>query len=446
METPTFKTDGNGDMFLADDGTYKYISTWRNYFNTARFIGDGFRTTFSGEDHAVVPVSLTKDSLVFMGETTSLNLIIAGYDIDELNNTITFDSAPRAGSRIVVQIGNYDSAYTGEVTAISTRAAPYIHVMTQNIDVFFEKYPIIDRPASTAYDTAISPDGIHMAVSHEGSPYLSIYRKVSTGEYSRLPDPLSEIPIGVSTGVAFSPDNQYMAVATWSYPYLYIYKRFSDFFQRIPLGDLPTGKVNDVCFDMDSALLAVGHNEAPRLTVYSVDNATDTLEKLSASNFDGLSIPSAVYSVQFSPDNLHLAVGYSSAPFIQMFGVDGQNFTDEGSVDTPPTGTVNGVGFGPKSAFMVLAHNISPYVSIYKNYDGQWGKVQDPETLPTGNSTGVSVSKDGAFVNVSHENEPYFTAYRRLYYNFIKLDDPKTLPYGNASDIFTYPSTHYGDE
>ena len=89
--------------------------------------------------------------------------------------------------------------------------------------------------------------GDYLAVSHELSPFITIYKR-SGDTFTKLSDPAT-LPTGDGIGVSFSGDGTYLAMAHISTPYIAIYKRSGDTFTKLSNpSDLPTGDGVGVSF------------------------------------------------------------------------------------------------------------------------------------------------------------------------------------------------------
>ncbi|HOK44196.1 MAG TPA: hypothetical protein PLD49_11110 [Thermoclostridium caenicola] len=77
-------------------------------------------------------------------------------------------------------------------------------------------------PTGDGWGCAFSPNGKYLAVAHDSSPYITIYKR-SGDTFTKLSNP-SVLPTGAARGCAFYPDGIYLAVAHDSSPYITIYK------------------------------------------------------------------------------------------------------------------------------------------------------------------------------------------------------------------------------
>jgi len=81
------------------------------------------------------------------------------------------------------------------------------------------------RPTNTGRGCAFDPTGTYLAVAHDGSPYITIYKR-SGDTFTKLANPAT-LPTGVGYGCAFDPTGTYLAVAHSSSPRITIYNGFS---------------------------------------------------------------------------------------------------------------------------------------------------------------------------------------------------------------------------
>ena len=85
---------------------------------------------------------------------------------------------------------------------------------------------------------------------------------------TKLPDP-STLPTDTGYGVAFDSTGTYLAVAHDRSPYITIYKRSGDTFTKLlDPSALPTGTGLGVAFDSTGTYLVVGHANSPCITIY----------------------------------------------------------------------------------------------------------------------------------------------------------------------------------
>ena len=85
---------------------------------------------------------------------------------------------------------------------------------------------------------------------------------------TKLADP-STLPTGTGRGATFPLDGTYLAVAHDTSPFITIYKRSGDVFTKLANPSaLPTGTGRGATFPLDGTYLAVAHSTSPFITIY----------------------------------------------------------------------------------------------------------------------------------------------------------------------------------
>ena len=111
-------------------------------------------------------------------------------------------------------------------------------------------------PTNSAKESSWSSDGTYLAVAHQNSPYITIYKR-SGDALTKLANP-SSLPSNTCFSVDFSSDDTYLAVGSDNAPYILIYKRSGDTFTKLANpSSLPANSANTVDFSSDDTYLAV---------------------------------------------------------------------------------------------------------------------------------------------------------------------------------------------
>ena len=284
-------------------------------------------------------------------------------------------------------------------------------------------------PADQGNGTDFSADGVYMAVAHNTSPFVTIYKRAGD-VFTKLSDPAT-LPVGTGTGVSFSESGVYLSVSHATTPYVTIYKRSGDVFTKLAdPATLPTGYSRGTSFSQDNTYLSVSHNTTPFVTIYK--RAGDVFTKLS----DPATLPPAQsYGAAFSNDNTYLSVAHLSSPFITIYKRAGDVFTKLADPASLPADRGQGVAFSADNTYLSVAHPTSPFVTIYKRAGDVFTKLADPATLPPNAGQGVAFSADNTYMIVAHGTTPYVTIYKRAGDVFTKLADPATLPPNTARGV-----------
>jgi hypothetical protein len=295
-------------------------------------------------------------------------------------------------------------------------------------------------PPYTANGVAFSPNGTLLAVAHETSPYVSIYRLGATnGTWYKMRNPTT-LPEGDATSVAFSPNGTLLAVGTIYSPCLVMYRRgpTNGTFYKIPGPTGVAGAPYDIKFSPDGVYMAVGHQDMPRLTIYKRGATNGTYYKLQ----NPTTLPSSnVNGVAFSHNGTYLAASFTFSPYLLIYkkgAVNGTYYREPNNPTTVP-GAIQGLAFSHNSTYLAAGSYYSPYVIIYKRgaTNGTYYKLPNPATLPTNAGWGVAFSNDSIYLSVAHYNYPYLTIYRRGATNgtYYKLPNPATLPANVGQDV-----------
>ena len=101
-------------------------------------------------------------------------------------------------------------------------------------------------PSNTGYGASFSPDGAYLAVAHEYSPFITIYKR-SGDVFTKLANP-STLPSNTGYGTSFSPDGAYLAVTHSTSPFITIYKGQLKFF---------ASKIQNLYYLIDGASLGI---------------------------------------------------------------------------------------------------------------------------------------------------------------------------------------------
>ena len=79
-----------------------------------------------------------------------------------------------------------------------------------------------DLPAGRGYGASFSADNTYLAIAHETTPFVTIYKR-SGDTFTKLANP-ADLPADEGYGASFSPDGTYLAIAHETTPFVTIYK------------------------------------------------------------------------------------------------------------------------------------------------------------------------------------------------------------------------------
>ncbi len=212
------------------------------------------------------------------GEAVGGGFFVSGakgiqVEVDTVNHTLGFKSGG-AGLPAL-----WKDERTAEAFAAITKYDPILMQHYGSWDEGINKVadPAV-LPATTAWGTAFSPDGVYLAVTNQTtSPFITIYKR-DGDTFTKLTNPTT-LPTGTAYGCHFSHDGVYLAVAHEVTPFITIYKRSGDTFTKLANPTtLPTGAAYGCHFSPDEVYLAVAHDGSPRVTIYK--RSGDTFTKL----------------------------------------------------------------------------------------------------------------------------------------------------------------------
>jgi len=339
----------------------------------------------------------TQETLVF-GE------VISAFDPVLVKHGITAQAAPAV---LPASTGNkcawsHDNVYL----AVAHNNTPFltIYKMTDGVPVALVT-PLSALPASTAHDVAWSNDDGHLAVAHATAPYITVYSR-SGDAFTKLDNPATT-PTTTAVSVEWANNGSFDFLATMqgTTPWINAYKLDAGVLTRIATpADLPTGTGYDASWVPGGSYLAVANSLSPYLRLYSFDGTTLTKEADPTP-----AILEAHKQIEFSPDGLKLAVaGFSGTTL---------TYTRSGAVLTaysPETlkhgSALQAVCWKSDGNYMLVAGNPVPYIRLYKVRNGI-AYHTDAITAPAGTGNGCSWSPDSTLIAVAHATTPFITVY-----------------------------------
>ncbi|OPX87011.1 MAG: hypothetical protein A4E53_02666 [Pelotomaculum sp. PtaB.Bin104] len=138
-------------------------------------------------------------------------------------------------------------------------------------------------PAGAGRGASFDPTGTYLAIAHDVSPYVTIYKR-SGDTFTKLADPAT-LPASTGFSASFDPTGTYLAIAHDVSPYVTIYKRSGDTFTKLAdPATLPASTGFSASFDPTGTYLAIAHDVSPYVTIYTA------LSMYSSSSLSDLSI------------------------------------------------------------------------------------------------------------------------------------------------------------
>lgn len=280
-------------------------------------------------------------------------------------------------------------ALRGSLAAIAEESSPYIHFYDVDADVFTEVAAPSTLPTGRAVGVAISPDETYVAVAHDTSPFITVYKRDRYGVFNKLANP-SSLPAGNATSVSWSDDGAYLAVAHAGSPYVSVYKLASDVLTK--LSALPdthaTGPSTKVAYA--GADLAVGYSATPYLKIYKqAGDSFSTVDIL------GTAMDATVTDMSFSSE--FLACVSSGKSNVYIFEREG-NFYRRTTLTEPSAGTLpQAVAFAPGGKLLVVGTftlTASKYF-VFHEWDGTEFSSIDVSALTNADGSVYAVGISG---------------------------------------------------
>ncbi|MDQ0317735.1 TolB family protein [Amorphus orientalis] len=176
---------------------------------------------------------------------------------------------------------------------------------------------------------AVSPDDLHIAVATNTSGGGLYLLKKNGSSFSQIPMSAGDKPGTTAYYVAYSPDGQYLAVGYNGGSNLIVYRRSGDTYTRLPAPDVaPTSYCHHLNWSPDSSHLAASFSVDPGLHVYEVTPSAVTL--VAARDVSG-SPPRVEASFFLSIDSL--LVLYGGGDPSPLFNFDGSTLSFNQDVD-----------------------------------------------------------------------------------------------------------------
>jgi len=236
---------------------------------------------------------------------------------------------------------------------------------------------------------SFSADGKYFVSSGGGALVSStlIYR-INGSTFTRLPNLDVALPLDIRD-VSLSADGVYLCAAGLTSPFIYLYERIGDQFTRLPdPAEIPPAAASSCSFSPDGQLLAIGHNNAPRVSIYTVGSF------LKIPNISGIS--SNANEVSFSSCSNYLCIATQASPYLYAFRRNGQSFT---SLSIPALSPVPTAGYScdisEDGKYLFFLSNASLY-SLSRNA-GAYTQVSN-SSFSASTSHSVSVSKNSEMV------------------------------------------------
>lgn len=208
---------------------------------------------------------------------------------------------------------------------------------------------------------------------------------------------LAEVFLPISWGAKFSPDGEYLSVAFDGSPFYRVWKltyapdgssaSVADVSATFPALTSANNGMN-VDWSPDGKYLAVSHWAASNGNMSVIDISTKTLVAT------GIAVPTAAWSVQFSPDSSMLAVAGDDGVRVYRTDTWAQVFINT------TNGPANDVAWSPDGTRIVAS---TVPATIYSIAGFTITKLTTSGSFPTGRAWAVGVSPDSKYAVVGYD-------------------------------------------
>lgn len=134
------------------------------------------------------------------------------------------------------------------------------------------------------------------------------------------------------------------------------------------------------------------------------------------------------YGLAFSPDNRYLFSGRNSSPFLAVFDMNDNTFTDLSVIPVPPLSNVWCVEFNADGSKIAVGSTSSPFITLYNWPAGT--QISTPASLPAGRVKCAAWSPDGAYLALGLAVSPWVEIYNVS--TWAKITPTWGTPFGAA--------------
>ena len=358
----------------------------------------------SGGSSELVISGQLEEELIF-GENLALHDLV--YGINSIPGLVLTQDLFPTGTDPQYSTGGANACKfnpDGSHLAVACQISPWLAIY-KKVNSSFELLPTPDiLPTASVSDCSYSPNGLYLAVVFNAPPYMHVY-SVSGDTYTKLEDPVPTLSHSFSR-CTFSPNSMYLAIAG----NIIVYKITDGIFNVLPIS-LGYGVRSDCCnFSPDGNYFLSMSINSPYLWYYKISG--DTFTQI---NTPSPSPPSgASYSSAFSPNGRYLVVTVVSASYYSLIYERQGDYLIPISNPLSPaiSGYMYGCSFSPDSLYLVFTDDYIPNFRVYKFSKGLFTLV-GPNHLydRQGRSFGCSFSPDGIYLAIAARNAPAVTIY-----------------------------------
>lgn len=351
---------------------------------------------------AAVPISKLSGTSKFFQATDSRILPLYTWSSPSLLTSAP-TSAPAGAAT-----GECAWSPDGKFLAVSHQTTPYLTVYERQKDTFTKLDAPSSLPAGTGQCVAWSPSGEFLVIGHSTTPFFTIYRKSGT-TLTKLTNP-GTLPAAAVKAVAWSPDGRFLCAGVdrsgGAGVIANIYERSGTTFTKLAdPADMPSSTTGEqgIAFSDNGQFLAIAYGNG--IKIFTISGSTFT----GISNPSGM--PTTPFSVAFSKGSTLFGMTGSGSPFFAVYTISGVTFTKMANPATLPANQPVSIDFSPENDFVAVTDFDSPYVLIYSIVGTTLTKQSDLGSF-MGAGYGVKFSPDARYLACISSDSPYLQVYK----------------------------------
>jgi WD40 repeat protein len=395
-----------------------------------------------GDKIGALIADATQTNVSINGLTSASGSILSGVVVGASNVAEDFgyralinpipDGATRKLVKKVIPYNNFNStgsracAYSpdGAHVVVGFNSSPYLQIF-RNAPETYEKLADPDvMPTGAVYAIKYSSDGNYLLVAHDTTPFFTLYSR-NGDTYTKLPNPV-DLPNGNGRGIGISSDGVYFAVTSDAYdaPCSYFYKRTDTTIAKI-FDNKGYGYFGNVAAMSDDGVYYMAADNKPdNVTLLAYKRTGDTWAVIAK---PAEYITAAIADIAFSSGGLYLAIGGGGTnPGFYCYKRTGDTFNRISVTNVVDNGTT-GLSFTPDGKYLAVAGSAYKYLSMYENIDDNYTFLGGTDILPTTYPENCDIASDGSEVICCFGNQ--YAEGALLRYSFVH-----GLSYGSQTE------------
>lgn len=276
---------------------------------------------------------------------------------------------------------------------------------------------------SSGYGKSVSwsTDGVYLAVGHQESPFLSLYKR-NGDTFTKLSPPVS-IPSDDVFGLAWSNHSKVLYTTSIDKTCRAYTKDSAGVLTLTASGinvfnPVPSEFIYKLVMTKDALYAAVQPlTVTNKVVVYKRNTATSVgYTAITAGNNINAAEP-LPEAMAWSQDGVYLAIGNAqvSGPWLSIYKRVGDVFTKLSTPSTPPAYGVSSLAFSLDDAYLAIGEPNNNELRVYKRSGDSWDSVASVSTGDSNNPgqiKNITWTPDGKYVLITSTTAPYMLAYK----------------------------------